>query len=339
MMGKRNMMNWVDEVLAEKQKKGFLVLSFPAIQKMGITVKELISSSDLQAQAMKIVADSTPDAAASVSMMDLSLEAEAFGCPIKVSDDEVPTVTGGIISSEEEADALEIPEIGAGRTQIYIDAIQQASGIITDRPVFAGTIGPFSLAGRLMDVSQAMIYCLDEPDMVHTVLEKCTEFIIKYINSYKAAGADGVLVAEPLAGLLSPSLEEEFSGEYMKKIVQAAQTDDFLVAYHNCGNCTVKQINSIITNGCRILHFGNAIDMAEMMPKVPENILAMGNIDPAGQFRNGTPESVKAATLELMEKCASYPNFMISSGCDIPPMSSWDNIQAFFDGVNEFYGK
>ena len=339
MMGKRNMMNWVDEVLAEKQKKGFLVLSFPAIQKMGITVKELISSSDLQAQAMKIVADSTPDAAASVSMMDLSLEAEAFGCPIKVSDDEVPTVTGGIISSEEEADALEIPEIGAGRTQIYIDAIQQASGIITDRPVFAGTIGPFSLAGRLMDVSQAMIYCLDEPDMVHTVLEKCTEFIIKYINSYKAAGADGVLVAEPLAGLLSPSLEEEFSGEYMKKIVQAAQTDDFLVAYHNCGNCTVKQIDSIITNGCRILHFGNAIDMAEMMPKVPENILAMGNIDPAGQFRNGTPESVKAATLELMEKCASYPNFMISSGCDIPPMSSWDNIQAFFDGVNEFYGK
>ena len=37
---KRNMMEWVDSVLAEKKKKGFLVLSFPAIQKMGITVKD-----------------------------------------------------------------------------------------------------------------------------------------------------------------------------------------------------------------------------------------------------------------------------------------------------------
>lgn len=336
---KQNMMKWVDEILAAKQKKGFLVLSFPAIQKMGITVKELISSSDLQAQAMKIVADSTPEAAASVSMMDLSLEAEAFGSTVHFSDDEVPTVTGSIINSEEDADALKVPEIGAGRTQIYIDAIEKSVDLINDRPVFAGVIGPFSLAGRLMDVSEAMIYCYDEPDMVHTVLEKVSEFLIKYINAYKSVGANGVLMAEPLAGLLSPALEEEFSCHYVKKIVAATQTDDFLVGYHNCGNCTVQQIHSIAENGCRLLHFGNAIDMADMMPKIPSNIVAMGNIDPAGQFRNGTPQSVKSATMELMEKCCSYPNFVISSGCDIPPLSPWENIQAFFDGINDYYGK
>ena len=116
----------------------------------------------------------------------------------------VPTVTGSIVHSEEEADALKVPEIGAGRTQIYIDAIGKAVELVQDRPVFAGVIGPFSLAGRLMDVTEAMIYCYDEPDMVHTVLEKATEFLIKYINAYKAVGANGVLVAEPLAGLLSP---------------------------------------------------------------------------------------------------------------------------------------
>ena len=334
---KRDMMKWVDDILAAEQKKGFLVLSFPAIQKMGITVKELIASSDLQAQAMKIVADSTPEAAAAVSMMDLSLEAEAFGSTVHFSDDEVPTVTGSIVNSEEDAEALKVPEIGAGRTQIYIDAIEKSVKLIEDRPVFAGVIGPFSLAGRLMDVSEAMIYCYDEPDMVHTVLEKVSDFLIKYINAYKAVGANGVLMAEPLAGLLSPALEEEFSCDYVKKIVAATQTDDFLIGYHNCGNCTIQQINSIVENGCRMLHFGNAIDMSEMMPKIPKNIIAMGNIDPAGQVRNGTPESVKTATKELLEKCGSYKNFVISSGCDIPPLSSWDNIQAFFDGINEYY--
>lgn len=336
---KRNMMQWIDDAIAAERKNGFLILSFPAIQKMGITVKELIGSSELQSQAMKIVADETPDAIASVSMMDLSLEAEAFGSAVHFSDDEVPTVTGSIIQSEEDADALKIPEIGAGRTQIYIDAIEKSVSLIKDRPVFAGVIGPFSLAGRLMDVSEAMIYCYDEPDMVHTVLEKVSDFLIKYINAYKTVGANGVLMAEPLAGLLSPALEEEFSSAYVKKIVQATQSEDFIIGYHNCGNCTVQQISSIAQNGCRMLHFGNAIDMAEMVKKVPENILVMGNVDPAGEFRNGTPESVKAKTIELLKTCGSHKNYIPSSGCDIPPLSSWDNIQAFFDGINEYYGK
>ena len=65
----------------------------------------------------------------------------------------------------------------------------------------------------------------------------------------------------------------------------------------------------------------------------------MGNVDPARQFRNGTPESVYAATAELMEKCSRFPNFVPSSGCDIPPMSSWDNISAFFRAIEDFYNK
>lgn len=336
-MSNMNMMKWVDDALAAEQKKGFLVLSFPAIQKMGITVRELVQSSDLQAQAMKIVADLTPKAAASVSMMDLSLEAEAFGSHVVFSDDEVPTVIGSIVDDEDAAEELEIPEIGAGRTQIYIDAIEKAVGLITDRPVFAGVIGPFSLAGRLMDVTEAMIYCYEEPDMVHMVLDKVTQFIIKYINAYKAVGAHGVVVAEPLAGLLSPDLESEFSCEYMKRIVEATQQDDFIVVYHNCGNSTIQQIDSITANGCRVFHFGNAIDMARMMPHIPDHVIAMGNVDPSSQFRNGTPESVKAKTKELMDKCSSYKTFVPSSGCDIPPMSPWENIDAFFEALDEYY--
>lgn len=91
--------------------------------------------------------------------MDLSIEAEAFGSTIRVSDDEVPTVIGHLIENQEQADTLNIPEVGTGRTQIYIEAIGKACELITDRPVFAGVIGHFSLAGRLLDVSEAMIYC------------------------------------------------------------------------------------------------------------------------------------------------------------------------------------
>jgi len=332
-----NMKKWIEDMRDARVKKAMPVLSFPSIQLMGIGVKELIADSDTQARGMKLIADRV-DAAASVSMMDLSLEAEAFGSGIRVSDDEVPTVIGSLVNSPEDAEALEVPEVGEGRPKTYIDAIEKACRLIKDRPVFAGVIGPFSLAGRLLDVSEAMIYCYTEPEMVKTVLAKATEFLIRYIESYKAVGAHGVVMAEPLAGILSPPLIAEFSTPYVKRIVDAVQTDEFIVIYHNCGNSTIQLIDSILESGAAAYHFGNAIDMEAMMKHIPADVVAMGNIDPSSQFKEGTPESIREATLGLMNRCCEkYPNFVISSGCDIPPLSKWENIDAFFAAVGEYY--
>lgn len=191
---KRNMREWLDAMRESPVKKAMPVLSFPAVQLMGISVRELISDSEAQARGMALVAERT-DAAAAVSLMDLSLEAECFGATIRVSDDEVPTVTGALVTDEDEANALAVPAVGAGRTGIYLEAMKKALERITDRPVFAGVIGPFSLAARLLDVTEIMVDCYDEPDMVHTVMEKATQFLVEYCRAYKELGANGVVIA------------------------------------------------------------------------------------------------------------------------------------------------
>ena len=229
--------------------------------------------------------------------------------------------------------------MGSARSGLYVDAIRKAVEIITDRPVLAGIIGPYSLAARLLDVTEIMMLCYDEPDMVHIVLEKATAFLIEYAKAYKAAGANGIVMAEPVAGLLSPALEEEFSSPYVKQIVDAVQDDSFIVVYHNCGDNTPRMTESILATGSAAYHFGNAIDMAAMMAKFPADVVVMGNVDPAGVLRQGNPELVRTATLDVMSKCCSYPNFLISSGCDIPPATPWENVDAFFAAVEEFYGK
>lgn len=335
---KRNMKQWLEDLKNAPVKKAMPILSFPAVQLLGISVKELISNSDRQAEGMRLVASRT-DSAAAVSLMDLSVEAECFGAKIRVSDGEVPTVVGRMIHDEDEAAALEVPAVGTARSGLYVKAIEKALALITDRPVFAGIIGPFSLAARLLDVTEIMMDCYDDPDMVHTVLEKVTAFLIEYAKAYKAVGAHGVVMAEPVAGLLSPAMEEEFSAPYVRQIVDAVQDEGFIVIYHNCGNNTIQMIDSILTTGAAAYHFGNSIDMAEMMSHIPADTVAMGNVDPARQFLGGTPASVREATLEVMHKCCMYKNFVVSSGCDIPPRSNWENIDAFFAAVGEFYGK
>ncbi len=338
-MQNKNMKQWIDLLKSSGAKKTLPILSFPSVNLLGCTVRELISSSELQAKGMKAVADRT-DAAASVSFMDLSVEAECFGSQIILSDDEVPTIENRIINDMDDAEALEIPSVGSGRTQIYIDTIKKAADLIADRPVLAGMIGPFSLAARLLDVSEIMMDCYDEPEMVHAVMEKTTSFLIEYANAYKAAGANGIVMAEPVSGLLSPMLEEEFSSPYVKRIVDAVQSDDFVVIYHNCGDNVPKMLDSILSTGCAAYHFGNAVDMErDIISNVPSDTLVMGNIDPAGTLRMGTPEDISRAVAELLDRCSKYPNFVLSSGCDIPPKTSWENIDAFFEAAMDYYEK
>lgn len=334
---KRNMTQWVSDLIANEDKRPMPVLSFPAVTLMDISVRDLISHSDLQAQAMALIAEKLPTLCA-LGFMDLSVEAEAFGADIIVPDGEVPTVVGALVTDEDAADVLEVPPVGAGRTGLYIESMKNAVERITDRPVLAGAIGPFSLAGRLMGVEDALVYCFDEPDMVHTIMGKTTKFITDYVLAFKAAGANGVLLAEPLTGLISPTLAEEFSTPYVTQIVNAVQDDEFIVIYHNCGQSTKYMADQLTSIGAAGYHFGNAVDLEELLQKMPSNIPIFGNLDPAGKLFAGNTADVYAATTEMVNKCGEYRNYVPSSGCDIPPLTSWENIDAFFKACHQrFY--
>lgn len=334
---KRNMLAWKDEVIASPVKKAIPILSFPSVQLLGISVKELISDSKTQAKAMKLLADRN-DSLAAVSMMDLSVEAEAFGAEIMTNDDEVPVVMGALVKTQEDADNLRTPHVGDARTQIYIDAMQYAVELIQDRPVLAGVIGPYSLAGRLLGMSGLFKVCKKNPAMVHTVMEKCTAFLIEYIQAYKAAGANGIMIAEPLTGLLSPKMAAELSNPYVKQIIDAVQTEEFAVMYHNCGNNTLLMMEDLVQLGAIGYHWGNAISMKEAVEKCPGHVLVMGNVDPAS-FVFATTEGIYEQTQTIMSECCHAPNYVISSGCDIAPIAKWENIDAFYQAAADFYKK
>lgn len=332
-----NMSKWIDDMINAPIKKPLPILSYPGVQLLGMTVRQMIENSRNQAECMKVIAKKF-DCAASVGLMDLSVEAQAFGSTVKFSDNEVPTVTGSIVRTADDAENLKVPVVGEGRTGVCIHAVEAARMMIDDRPVFAGVIGPFSLSGRLMDMTEIMIKCLMEPELTHTVLTKAADFIMKYSLAMKAAGADGLIIAEPAAGLLSPGLCEEFSSCYVKKIVDAVQDDNFIVIYHNCGN-TLPLVDSIIGIGAKAYHFGNAVDIGTILDKVPDDIPILGNLSPAEQFLAGTQDSITAATIEMLSKADGHRNYIPSSGCDIPPLTPINNIKAFFAAVEEYYNK
>lgn len=330
-----DMFNWVDRVI-HGDKKPLPILAYPAADLLFITIKELVDSSSYQALGMRLIADRY-DMPAALAYMDLSVEAEAFGAHCVYSAEEVPTIIGQLISDEADARALQVPQVGAGRTGVNVEAIRKAKMLIHDRPVLAECCGPFSLAGRLMNVNEIMVNCYTEPEAVHIVLEKATEFIIEYATALKNAGADGCIMAEPLAGLLSPDLMREFSSNYVRRIVDAVQAKHFLFIYHNCGSSVNQLVEPMMETGCVAYHFGESANMVHMLESFPKNFMIMGNISPSKKFNNAAPDETRIATRGLLHACDKFNNFVLSSGCDIPPCTDFDNIDMFFKTAQDYY--
>lgn len=330
-----NMKKYLSDMKNSGQKKAMPIISFPAARLLGLTIEETVKSGEAQAQCCAKLCSMFP-AGAAFTLMDLSVEAEAFGAKVAFSAEEVPAVKGALITSFEEAEKLAVPEIGAKRTGESLRGLACLKKAVADRPVIAGIIGPFSLAGRLLDMTEIMILCFEEPETVKLVLEKATQFLIGFAKAMKAAGADGILMAEPAAGLLSPAFADEFSTPYVNRVLDEVADDDFTVIYHNCGN-VIRHIPSLLNVHADVFSLGNAVDMKEMLDRFPPEIYLMGNIDPADVLCRGSAETVYAETAALLEKCGRYPNFIPSTGCDVPPVTPMENIEAFFRAVGDYY--
>lgn len=333
-MSKLNMKEWINEIIQKKEVVAMPIMTHPGIEMIGKTVRDAVTDGQVHYNAIQALSEKYSTAAATV-IMDLTVEAEAFGAEIVFPENEVPSVVGRLLNDEEAIDKLEIPALNKGRVPQYLKANMLAAKAITDRPVFAGCIGPYSLAGRLYDMSEIMMLIYINPEAAHSLLKKCSDFILRYCMALKATGVNGVVMAEPAAGLLSDEDCTQYSSVFIKEIVEKVQDDHFTVILHNCGN-TGHCTRAMVATGAAAYHFGNKINMVEALKEVPADALAMGNLDPVSLFKAAAPEGMKKATLDLLEATRSYPNFVLSSGCDTPPHTPAENIDAFFAALNEF---
>ena len=329
--------SWMEQIIQSPDRYAIPVMTHPGIEMLGYSVREAVQNGEVHARAIKALSDKYPSKASTV-IMDLTVEAEAFGCDISFPEEDMPHISGKLVDAST-VERLKVPSLAAGRIPQYLKANRLAAGMIDTRPVLAGVIGPFSLAGRLFGMSEIMTGCYLETDAVELLLEKCTQFILSYATALKQeSGCAGIVIAEPAAGLLSNDDCLQFSSRYVKRIIESVQDEQFMVVLHNCGNrghCT----DAMIQTGAAAYHFGNAANMTEALAQCPADALVMGNIDPVAVLQMLPPEKVKEKVTQLLEETAPYPNFVLSTGCDVPPHVSPENIRAFYDALAAFNQK
>ncbi len=295
------------------------------------SVRDAVSSAAAQSEAVLALHERF-DAPVMLTAMDLSAEAQAYGCQVRMSDDEIPTVIGRLVTGPGDIAALPQPLPGDLRTAVHLGAARALVNAGGGAPVLGGMIGPFSLAARLFGVSEALEATAAQPELIEALLEKVTPFLAAYALAFRETGALGVIMAEPAAGLLSPRSLARFSSAYVQRIVAAVQNEDFAIVLHNCG-AKLPHLTKILTAGAEIYHFGAPMDILAALEKVAGSVILSGNLDPTAVFYGGTVEQVHAQTRALLAAARPYRAFIPSSGCDIPPGTPVQNLDAFYQAV------
>jgi len=268
---------------------------------------------------------------------DLCVEAEALGCQMnpysQVEHLLYPTIKEKAIHDVEEMTKIEVPsDLGnRGRVPVVTEAIRilkrQAGEFL---PVGTYCLGPFTLAGQLMDLNDLFKQTFKNQKGVGIMLDILADLVIELAEVYRQAGADYICIREMGAttDVLSPRVFRSLIRPPLEKIFRAISYPKIL---HICGNSNAV-VKDMVECGADAIAVEQRNDLVKTRQDVGEEPLVFGNIDAYHVLVNGKPEDVEQVVLASIERGvdALWP------GCDIWPTASVENLRAMVETVKRY---
>ncbi len=311
------------------------LMGFPGLNMTGCTIKLAQQNYGEHFKVVKALASEyKPDMI--FPLMDLSVEANALGRFTIFHESESATVPKTAFSIEKLRRMSQINIALDTRLIGYVETVKLMSlGLPECMLKGAYVTGPYSLAALLMGADDAAMATVLNADELHAVCQFATEKIQEYVRLLIAAGAQAICILEPSAVMLGPDHFERFSSSYVSHIIESYKYANVSTIYHTCGN-TMSLVEKMVDSGVNALSLDSmeaGVDLLAVAQRVPSDVIVMGNINPTGTLLNGTPQDVEQEVLNLLKQMGDYPNFVLSTGCDMPQETPLENIHAFMEAA------
>lgn len=306
-------MKFVGQVRNAGRRLNAPLIGFPGLELTGTTIRENLNDSALQSRTLREL-HRRFDFDIVFPMMDLTVESEALGADIDWETDEMPTIRGILVPDMAAAASLKVPEVGRGnRLNIYVETCANLRRMFPEKLVWGYALGPFSIAGRLIGMTEIALATKLEPELVHSVLKIAQQTLDKYMQALLDTGIDGVMILEPASSILRAEDADEFSNDYIKPLVERIKSAGKTPSLHNCGKID-HMIENLCATGIEALHVNDVTDMKAIYPRLPESVVLMGNLDPSSVLLQGTVDDVARAACRTLDSMADCERFVLSSG-------------------------
>lgn len=268
---------------------------------------------------------------------DICVEAELLGCELNLfrdSDESIyPNIKKRIILKQQDMESLVIPDNieQAGRVPVVCNAIKLAKAKFGDQiPIGAHILGPFTLAGQIMDFNELLMAVFKNPASVSALLGKLTEALIAVAKAYEKAGADYICLRE-MSGTTDIVSPKQFNQLLQPELAKIIEKSGVPIILHICGN-TNKIVNYMAECSANAISVETKNDLGKTRQDIGTQPFVFGNIDGYEVLVKGTPEDVERETL----KCLQSGVDALWPGCEISLKAPFDNLQAMVRAVEKY---
>ena len=273
---------------------------------------------------------------AAIIFSDILIIPEAMGMHLEMHEGKGPMFHNPVRTKD---DVSRLKKIDPWKDLKYVmDAVSLTKKELKGRVPLIGFSGsPWTLLTYMVEgkgsknfsIVKKLIY--NYPSLAHEVLNKLTEAVADYLSAQIEAGVDAVQIFDTWGGILSPGDFEEFSLQYVTKIISLIRRKNEPVIFF------AKGVNydpaKLASTGANVLGLDWTVEIGKVRNVLQGKTALQGNMDPTILYAN--KERIKNEVIKILKSYGSGSGHIFNLGHGILPDVDPENAKALVDFVKE----
>lgn len=315
----------------------FLMLSLYGAKLTGCNLEKYYSSASEYVDGQQCVMETFPSDIIS-SPFSLAKEVLAFGGKIRFYDNQPPNIIKTPLALDDSIDSIVWPDIDANPHLLYFrDSIRKLAMLCGNEiPIVAPWNGPLEMAVCLLGLDRFMEMLLFDRASANDILEKTSQYCIKWGNALLSDGA--CMLVQPATMANISTITETLAIQTVMPILSKTYSEiqGNILLHHGGGR--IQPLLHIYKDlphlgGVAIDHKDNLSDCRE---KISSKMLLLGNIDgPTLAYKS--VDEIMILTKTILENRIDDPHFILgTTSADIAFNTKKDQINAIIQEVSSF---
>jgi uroporphyrinogen decarboxylase len=261
---------------------------------------------------------------------DLLTEAQALGSTWKFPErDFYPQVDRYAVQEPGDIDSLAPVD---PMTDRFWSVPLKAGAILQERmgrevAIVGSVISPFFVATELRGYENLMMDTINDPSIVHRMIEVAMESEMMYGERIAAMGLEATFLDDSSASgqLVSPEMCAEYDIAYLRPLLERYRSLGVRTIVHN--DSQYPYLDQQIEAGAAATHFNNdLVDLPALFEKYRGKVCLMSGINHQVVIFQKTAAEVEEKVREIIEMFGRGPGLMIAPGSEAPFKSPLENI-------------
>lgn len=291
----------------------------------------------------------TPELAAEITLMpvkrfpidaailfsDILVVPQAMGLNFEMKESVGPYLENPI-TSESDIDRLQNPPIEESLGYV-LEAITLTKKLLDNQIPLIGfsgspwTILCYAVEGKgSKTFDKAKSFCFKNSKRAHVLLQKITDYTIRYLLKKVEYGVDGVQIFDSWGGLLSPKDYDEFSWNYINQIIESLAPKVPVIVF---GKGCWYALQTMSQSKASALGVDWTITPQKAREFTGGVITLQGNFDPAKLL--SSPEKIYSEAQQMIRDFG-VQRYIANLGHGILPNVPLENAEAFIKAIVEF---